>query len=57
MSAPAERRYHNAKLSYEECLAGLRRWPGDRQIQIALRVAKRKLSQAREELNVSRHGR
>jgi len=57
MSAPAERRYHNAKLSYEECLAGLRRWPGDRALSIALRVAKRKLSQAREELNVSRNGR
>ncbi len=57
MSSPAERRYVNAKLSYEELLAGLRRWPGDRQLRWALQNARRNLQQAREGFHVERFGR
>lgn len=57
MASPAERRYVNAKLSYEELLEGLRRWPGDRQIKWALREAKRKLHEEREAFLVDRNGR
>lgn len=57
MSTPAEKRYVNAKLSYEELLAGLRRWPGDRTIRWAVRAARMKLHEAREAFSVERNGR
>lgn len=57
MSTPAEKRYVNAKLSYEELLIGLRRWPEDRQLRWAVREAKRRLNEERELFNVERYGR
>jgi len=57
MSSPAERRYVNAKLSYEELLAGLRRWPGDVVLKRRVRAALYNLNQARVAFHVDRNGR
>jgi len=57
MSTQAERRYVNAKLSYEELRAGVRRWPDDRILLYRMRQARRKLAEAREDFRVERNGR
>jgi len=57
MSTQAERRYVNAKLSYEELRAGVRRWPEDRLMLYRMRQARRKLAEAREDFRVERNGR
>lgn len=57
MSTQVERRYVNAKLSYEELRAGVRRWPDDRILLFRMRQARRKLAEAREDFRVERNGR
>jgi hypothetical protein len=57
MSTPAEKSFKNAKLSYEELLTGLRRWPEDNELRARLRAANLKLRIAREMLHVERYGR
>jgi len=57
MATPAEKRYVNAKLSFEELTEGVRRWPGDRQMRERLREARRKYYETREEYRCERFGR
>ena len=57
MATPAEKRYVNAKLSFEEMTEGVRRWPGDRQMRERLREARRKYHEAREDFRFERNGR
>ena len=57
VSTPAEKRYVNAKLSYEELGFGVRRWPEDRALRERWRLARRKLHEMREALRGERDGR
>jgi hypothetical protein len=57
MSTTAERRYVNAKLTYEELRVGVRRWPYDRELKHRMRDARVMMNQAREMLHVERNGR
>lgn len=57
MSTTAERRYVNAKLTYDELRIGVRRWPWDRELKHRMRDARVAMNQAREMLHVERNGR
>ena len=57
MATPAEKRVHNARLSVDEMLPAVHRWPWDRAVRERLRYCKEKLMTAREDLRVERNGR
>lgn len=57
MATPAEKRFVNAKLSFEEMLHAVHRWPWDHAVRVRFREVKENYHRAREVLRVERNGR